>query len=64
MLDWLGNLNQDEVRGFLEENDIRYIYWVKPQRAILGETQIGVLRIFENSEVDIYKINKSGLLAK
>ena len=64
VLDWLGNLNQDEVRGFLEENDIRYIYWVKPQRAILGETQIGVLRIFENSEVDIYKINKSGLLAK
>ncbi len=50
------SLDQNYVRNFLKENKIRYIYWVKPQRAALGETQLGLTRIFENSEVDIYEV--------
>lgn len=50
-------LNQEEVRRFLADNDIRYIYWVKPQRAVLGESQLGISRIYENKEVDIYEVD-------
>ena len=50
------SLDQNEVRGFLRENEIAYIYWVKTQRARLGETQLGIERIYENSKVDIYKV--------
>jgi len=45
------------AREFLKSNDIAYIYWLKGQRAILGETQLGISRIFENSEVDIFKVD-------
>jgi len=49
--------NQEEARSFLEENNISYIYWIKGQRAILGESQLGITKIFENSEVDIFAVN-------
>jgi hypothetical protein len=51
-----GSLDEEFVYQFLRENEISYVYWVKPQRARLGETQLGLMRIFENSEVDIYKV--------
>lgn len=57
VLAWLESLNQEEAKGFLKENNIKYVYWVKPQRAKLGETQLGLSRLFENREVDIYKVN-------
>lgn len=44
-----------EVREFLSKNNIKYIYWIKGQRAYLGEEQLGIRRIFENAEVDIYE---------
>jgi len=50
------SLDQESVRRFLKENEINYVYWVKPQRATLGETQLGIERIFENKDVDIYKV--------
>lgn len=49
--------DQSFVREFLLKNKIRYIYWIKGQRATLGETQLGIERIFENSLVDIYEVN-------
>jgi len=52
------SLEQEGARKFLKENNISYIYWVKPQRARLGEGQLGLERVFENSEVDIYKVVK------
>jgi len=52
------SLDQEFVREFLSRNNISYIYWVKPQRARLGETQLGIERIFENVSVDIYKVIK------
>lgn len=54
---WYNTLNEEEARMFLKQNNIKYVYWVKPQRARLGETQLGLTRIFENKEVDIYRVN-------
>lgn len=48
--------DQQFVYNFLRDNNIDYIYWVKPQRATLGETQLGLKRLYENSEVDIYRV--------
>jgi len=48
------SLDENFVYDFLRENNISYIYWVGGQRARLGETQLGIERIFENSKVDIY----------
>lgn len=42
-------------RNFLRENDIGYIYLVKNQNSI-DEGNLGVRRIFENEEVDIFRI--------
>lgn len=45
-----------EARAFLRENNIRYIYWINGQRALLGEEQLGIERLFENEEVSIYEV--------
>jgi hypothetical protein len=59
---------RDEVEGFLQSSDltlvrnyprqrkIRYVYWLRGQRAKVGEEQIGMERIFENSMVSLYQI--------
>lgn len=52
------SLDENYVREFLSKNNIKYIYWVKPQRAKLGPNQLGIERIFENEEVVIYKMLK------
>ncbi len=44
------------VGSFLKKNNINYVYWLKGQRATLGESQLGIKKIFENSAVDIYKV--------
>jgi len=49
-------LDHAKARSFLRENDIVYVYWVRPQRAALGEAQLGLRRIFENEEVDIFRV--------
>jgi len=46
-----------EVRNFLTNNNISYIYWIRGQRALLGEGQLGIEKIYENQEVEIYKVN-------
>jgi hypothetical protein len=53
---WYKETNMQKARGFLKENGIKYIYWVKPQRAFLGEGQLGLIRLFENNKVDIFKV--------
>ena len=45
------------VKDFLKKNNISYTYWLKGQRATLGESQLGITQIFENEEVKIYKTN-------
>lgn len=53
---FLSSKDETYVRNFLRSNNITYIYWLKGQRAILGESQLGLSKIFENDLVDIYKV--------
>jgi hypothetical protein len=59
LVEFYASLNHEFAQGFLMENNISYIYWLKGQRARLGESQLGIIRIFENSEVDIYRVEAS-----
>jgi hypothetical protein len=45
-----------KARDFLKSNNIEYIYWIGKQRALLGETQLGLQKIFENLTVNIYRV--------
>lgn len=51
---WYEESNKEIARTFINDNHIKYIYWIKPQRALLGESQLGLTKIFENEEVIIY----------
>lgn len=53
---FLASQKIENVRSFLKNNNISYIYWLKGQRAVLGETQLGIEKIYENGEVDIYRV--------
>ena len=55
VLDWYKEENQEKAREFLKVNNIKYIYWIMPQRALLGDSQLGLEKIFENKKVIIYK---------
>ena len=54
---FLSSLDHVSARSFLRENNITYVYWIKGQRATLGEDQLEMTRIFENSEVNIYEVD-------
>lgn len=54
--DWYRQQDYIKAREFLRTNNIKYVYWLKGQRAYLGETQLGLVRIFENAKVDIYMV--------
>lgn len=53
---FLKSTNLEYVREFLRENNITYIYWVRGQRALIGEVQLGLTKIFENQEVEIFRV--------
>ena len=55
---FLATPSHEEARSFLRQNDISYVYWIKGQRAVLGEGQLGITKVFENSEVDIFTVNE------
>lgn len=48
--------NEISARSFLKSNNIKYIYWVKPQRALLGEGNLGLTNIYENKTAVVYKV--------
>lgn len=54
---FLNTPSQEVAKSFLKENNIAYVYWIKGQRAMLGESQLGLTKIFENDEVDIFVVN-------
>ncbi|MFZ5932592.1 MAG: hypothetical protein ACOYT7_00685 [Patescibacteria group bacterium] len=54
---FLDSLDHQKGWSFLRESNITYVYWLKGQGARLGEGQLGITRIFENSEVDIYRVD-------
>lgn len=53
---WYKEKDQAKAREFLKKNKIKYIYWLKGQRALLGETQLGIEKIFENKEVNVFVV--------
>jgi len=55
ILNWYKEPNKELAQKFLSENKIKYVYWLKPQRAMLGESQLGLMKIFENNECIIYR---------
>ncbi len=55
VLEWIKEKDQDAANNFLKNNNIKYVYWVKPQRALLGESQLGLVKIFENNDCIIYR---------
>ncbi len=44
-------------RKFLMDNHIKYLYIANSQKIKLRESQLGLVKIFGNDEVDIYKVN-------
>ena len=57
ILSFYESQDHEYVKNYLRENNITYIYWIKGQRATLGESQLEITQIFENEEVQIYKTN-------
>ena len=62
---WYKEKDQEKSREFLKKNNIKYIYWLKgdkrflydiEQRAYLGETELGIEKIFDNKEVGVYVV--------
>lgn len=48
--------DQGLARKFLQDNRIKYVYWVDGQRALLGESQLGLTKIYENSSVNVFEV--------
>jgi hypothetical protein len=62
---WQLEPNQAKAREFLKKNNIKYVYWLKgdkrylyatEQRVFIGDQQLGLIKIFENLEVNIYQV--------
>jgi hypothetical protein len=54
--EFYNSTDQKKVYNFLRDNNITYIYWVKPQFTRIGDLQLKLQNIFENKEVIIYKV--------
>ncbi len=48
--------NVNDAKNFLAKNNIKYIYLESLQKTFLTERQLGAVKIFENNEVNIFKI--------
>lgn len=57
--DWYSEKDREKAKEFLRENKIKYVYWLKGQRAFFGEGQLGLTKIFENKEVDIFVVSEA-----
>jgi len=59
---FISNLDEKEGRNFLERNNIKYLYLAKAispllgEKLRLGESRLGLEKIFENKEVDIFMV--------
>ncbi len=60
--DWIARREEIENflanpdRNYLKENNISYIYWVRDHGQAINKVQLGVEKVFENEEVDIYEV--------
>ena len=44
--------------NFLRANNITYVYWLRFQHARVGDTELGLTKIFENKDVWIFKLKE------
>lgn len=56
---WYKETDQIKAREFLKVNNIKYIYWLKGQRALLGEKQLGIEKVFENNEISVFMVKSN-----
>jgi len=60
---FISTRDQDEAKKFLKENNIKYLYLVKDASPLVGEGlklgsgQLGLIKLFANMEVDIYRVD-------
>ena len=54
---FLSTLNEKEAYQFLRDNNISYVYWRKNQYARVGDSQLGLTKIFDNEDVNIFVVN-------
>ena len=54
---FLGTLNPEEARAFLLKENITYVYWVKSIYGPISENQKLLGKLFENQEVQIFKLS-------
>ncbi len=54
---FLDTLDEKEAYQFLRDNNIFYVYWLKNQHARVGESQLGLTKIFDNGDVKIFRVN-------
>ncbi|MEK7497526.1 MAG: hypothetical protein AAB656_01260 [Patescibacteria group bacterium] len=63
VLNFISTKDEPIAKGFLTENNIKYLYLVKgagplvDEELRLGSGQLGLTKIFENNEVNIYLVN-------
>jgi len=58
ILDFYNTLDVKKGYNFLRLNNITYVYWLKSQHARVGDTELGLNKIFENNEVWIFKLKE------
>lgn len=54
---FLNTLDVESATKFIKENNIKYVYWLRDQHARIGDKQLGLIKIYENSDVTIYVVN-------
>ncbi|HKC04952.1 MAG TPA: hypothetical protein VKC54_03710 [Patescibacteria group bacterium] len=57
VVNWYKEKDQVKAREFLKTKGIKYVYWLRGQRAFLGEAQLGLTNIFEDSSVILYRVD-------
>lgn len=63
-VDYKGRLNlqndfiriPDHAKEILKSNNIKYIYTLKPQNFLVDEEKLGITKIYENEETQIYQV--------
>jgi hypothetical protein len=56
ILDWYHEKDQRVKRGFLTQNNIKYIYWLRGGDSPLSLQDLGLSNIYENNLVTVYRV--------
>lgn len=65
VINWYKESDPIKAKKFLKDNNIKYIYWVKlipsdtSQRSVVGDTELGLTKIFENDKSAIFSVESN-----